>query len=89
MKKILLISSLTFLAAAANAQDFTTQGDATAIPNDSTRRQTITYRHRGDRVYLTDFLSFGNTAPRTLEFVRAETGDFAFRYRTGDIVEIG
>ena len=43
----------------------------------------------GDRVYLTDFLSFGNTAPQTLEFVRAETGDFAFRYRTGDIVEIG
>ena len=31
---------------------FNTQGDATAIPNDSTRRQTITYRHRGDRVYL-------------------------------------
>lgn len=31
---------------------FTTQGDATAIPNDSTRRQTITYRHRDDRVYL-------------------------------------
>ena len=31
---------------------FTTQGDATAIPNDSTRQQTITYRHRGDRVYL-------------------------------------
>ena len=41
------------------------------------------------RVYLTDFLAFGHAAPQALEFVRAETGDFAFRYRTGDVVEIG
>lgn len=35
MKKILLISSLTFLAAAANAQDFTTQGDGTTYTLES------------------------------------------------------
>lgn len=32
---------------------FTTQGDVTAIPNDSTRRQTVTYRHRGDSTFTT------------------------------------
>ncbi len=30
---------------------FTTQGDVTAIPNDSTRRQTVTYCHRGDSIF--------------------------------------
>lgn len=31
---------------------FTTQGDVTAIPNDSTRRQTVCYRHRADSVVV-------------------------------------
>ena len=31
---------------------FTTQGDVTAIPNDSTRRQTVCYRHRVDSVVV-------------------------------------
>ncbi len=30
---------------------FTTQGDVTSIPNDSTRRQTITYRQRTDSTF--------------------------------------
>ena len=30
---------------------FTTQGDVTAIPHDSTRRQTVTYCHRGDSIF--------------------------------------
>ena len=30
---------------------FTTQGDVTAIPNDSTRQQTVTYRQRNDSVF--------------------------------------
>lgn len=30
---------------------FTTQGDVTSIPNDSTRQQTITYRQRTDSVF--------------------------------------
>lgn len=31
---------------------FTTQGDVTAIPNDSTRRQTVTYRQRNDSTFV-------------------------------------
>lgn len=30
---------------------FTTQGDVTAIPNDSTRQQTITYHQRNDSIF--------------------------------------
>ena len=30
---------------------FTTQGDVTAIPNDSTRQQTVTYRQQNDSVF--------------------------------------
>ncbi len=30
---------------------FTTQGDVTAIPNDSTRQQTVTYRQRNDSIF--------------------------------------
>lgn len=31
---------------------FTTQGDVTAIPNDSTRQQTVTYRHRDNDTFI-------------------------------------
>ena len=31
---------------------FTTQGDVTSIPNDSTRQQTITYRQRTDSAFI-------------------------------------
>ena len=31
---------------------FTTQGDVTSIPNDSTRQQTITYRQRPTSVFI-------------------------------------
>ena len=31
---------------------FTTQGDVTSIPNDSTRQQTITYRQRMDSTFI-------------------------------------
>lgn len=31
---------------------FTTQGDVTSIPNDSTRQQTITYRQRTDSTFI-------------------------------------
>lgn len=31
---------------------FTTQGDATSIPNDSTRQQTVTYRHRNNDTFI-------------------------------------
>ena len=31
---------------------FTTQGDVTSIPNDSTRQQTITYRQRPTSVFV-------------------------------------
>ena len=31
---------------------FTTQGDMTAIPNDSTRRQTVTYRRQNDSIFV-------------------------------------
>lgn len=31
---------------------FTTQGDVTAIPNDSTRQQTVTYRYRDNDTFI-------------------------------------
>ena len=50
-------------------------------------RSKVRFSGDGDRIYLTDFLAFGQTESQNLEFSRAETGDFAFNYLTGVILK--